>query len=107
MKKIIFASAFLIFITNCVTAQAHGWHLATDTLKYPASLSSIEVSVGWINDYDTVVCYYQLLGDREIFVGYKRVYKMKGFYIDDLTTIGMFFDARKRRVNNVEKYYID
>lgn len=79
------------------------WHLATDTLKEPAS--SYHINVAYQNRYDTILCHYTIAGDVRVYQGYKRFYVSRAYFTDDATTIGMFYDRHMNRVCNVDKYY--
>jgi len=63
--------------------------------------------MGYNNRFDTVKCVYKLIGSDVLLRGYKYVFILEGFYIDTPNTVNVFFDDRKRRINQVEKYYFN
>ena len=60
--------------------------------------------MSFVNKYDTVICLYKIKGSEVITRGYKKVYRKNGFLVDDLTTINVFFDEEKQRIQNVNQY---
>lgn len=102
MKQIILS--IILSIPLCVLAQDGSlWHNANDTLKGPWK-GGYRVSTKFFNRYDTIHCDYIGHNIGGIQHGYKRAYIEDGFYVDDKTTVGIFFDANMCRIDNVLLY---
>jgi len=106
-KTLIVIAILILFCLSKTYSQSQIWHLSTDTLKYPKSFGSGEVAMAFINQYDTVPCLYRINGDESVYKGYKLIYKKNGFYIDDNTTLNIFFDNRIKRIQNVHQFILN
>jgi hypothetical protein len=50
---------------------------------------------------------YKIEGSDITRQGYKYVFILEGFYIDTQNTVNVFFDERRQRINNVQKFYFN
>jgi hypothetical protein len=105
MKKVLTILTLLLVLS--LKSFSQQWHAVTDTLSLPRSQAHGAVAVSYMNRFDTVFCYYKVSGNNNIYKGYKYVFIMQGFYTDTPNTINVFFDDRKRRVANVERFYFN
>lgn len=103
MRKILLLTISFVFFYS-IKSFSQKWYSASYILEYPKSNGSGESLMAYVNKYDTVICIYKFRGSEMISKGYKMVYKKNGFIIDDLTTINVFFDEKKQRIQNVSQY---
>ena len=104
-KQFLFFNLFVAW-TIFSYGQEKSWKLSNEALKFPSTYYGAESTVGFVNKYDTVACQYKLSTDEKTYTGYKLVFVKNGYYIDDNTTMNVFFDERKKRVDNVFVYLL-
>lgn len=102
MKYILLA----LIIAISLTASSQEWHKATEKLKYP-KISGFYSTIGYFNRYDMIHITYFLKDDTTKYTGYKFVYVDRGFYTDNSKTRRIFFNGKKERIKNVEKYFFN
>jgi hypothetical protein len=95
-------TAMLAFNEHSV---AQTWYKTKDSLRLPASLGNIYTASGDLIKYDTVPVTYALTGSKELRKGFKMVHISKGYYVDDSSTVRVFFDDRLHKINDVERFY--
>jgi hypothetical protein len=105
MKKVLPILVFFLLLYSISFSQE--WHSVTDTLKLPVSINNGMVSDGFFNRFDTVECNYVLKGSHTIYKGYKFVFVMQGFYTDTSITLYVFFDEKKHRIVDVQRFYFN
>jgi hypothetical protein len=99
-----------LMITTVLAFKGHSfaqkaWHKAMDTLLLPPSLGNIYNGSGDLVKYDTIPCTYTMIGSKDLRNGFKMVHLSKGYYVDDDSTVQVFFDDRLHRITGVERYY--
>lgn len=97
----------ILLLIGSQHAMGQLWHNAKDTLKLPKSPGNIYNASGSLKEYDTVSIRYILNNDSVIHKGYKMVLISHGFYIDNSHTFGVFFDAKRHRIKDINGYGFD
>jgi hypothetical protein len=103
MKYIL--SLLVLFV--CTSAFSQQWHPANKKLKSPKRTGGYYVTVGYSSWYDTIPCTYIIKRSAVTQKGFKVVYVHNGHYTDNARTFRVFYDERRNRIRNVERFYFN
>lgn len=98
-------STLLVIFSTIFSFQSfsQSWHSAQETIEYKPNPIG-QISMDYVESYDTVACQYKMVGSDKIYSGYKLFFKKNGFYTDNSNTFNVFFDTEKKRINGVSSY---
>lgn len=112
MKRLLLVVILSLGGVGLVNGQcsfALNWYKVTDTVRYPNIVNEVS-STRSDDQYMVVACFYRKKGDTALYSGYKQVYQRNGRHIDSTnsnhSTVGMFFDKHRQRIDGVDRYAI-
>jgi hypothetical protein len=114
MKNILFSLLLMVPLISIAQDSTKRkspeiWIPATTVRVYPIPESEegrAQTAYGHINKYDTVLCKYKFVGDTTVHIGWKVFYRKNGYWMDDKTTMQVFFNMQRRRIDYVSSYAI-